>query len=134
MSRLLLLDDDSDLRDTVSEYLRARGHFVYSSDKPEDILTKIPGGDFSIAVVDLFLPDSDGLDVIEKAKNLQPSLKVIAISGGSKIEHETCLRCARDVGADASIVKPFSLFEMEATITKLDAPGSGRNRPEFKAR
>lgn len=133
MPRLLLLDDDPDLRDTVSEYLRARGHYVYSSDRPEDILKKIPSGEFSIAVIDLFLPDSDGLDVIEKAKHLQPNLKVIAISGGSKIEHETCLRCARDVGADASIVKPFSIFEIEAVITKLAESGSGRNHSNLRA-
>lgn len=128
MPRLLLLDDDPDLRDTVSEYLRSRGHDVYTSGKPEDILAQIPNGEFSIAVIDLFLPDSDGLEVIEKAKNLRPGLKVIAISGGSKIETETCLQCARDLGADASIVKPFSLAELEKMIARLEAVNPGRGR------
>ncbi len=119
MPRVLILEDDAPLRNVIAEYLQARGYAVHISEGIEDALQHIATRTVEVAVIDLFLPGGDGLDVIEQAKIAVPETKLVAISGGSKIQSDVCLRCARQVGADASLTKPFSLFELEIAIESL---------------
>jgi CheY-like chemotaxis protein len=122
MSRVLILDDDASLRHVVSDYLQGHGHSVCSSDNAAVALRELQTGTVDIAIIDLFLPGSDGLDFIERGKSACQTLKVLAISGGSKIDKDACLRCAKTVGADATLAKPFSLEQLGSAIAGLGSP------------
>jgi CheY-like chemotaxis protein len=72
-----------------------------------------------IVVTDLIMPEEDGLKVIIKLKELKPSIKIIAISGGGKAGPGSYLNLAKALGADAIYSKPFSLNELIAKIEEL---------------
>jgi DNA-binding response OmpR family regulator len=122
MSHILILDDDPSLRTVLADYLRGRGHTIQCFENTESALEEMSRCRIDIAIIDLFLPGSDGLDVIEHARSAHPEAKIIAISGGSKIDAQACLRCARDVGANVGLEKPFSLLELNETIDLLLSP------------
>jgi len=65
-----------------------------------------------LVVTDLIMPEEDGLKVIMKLRELKPSIRVIAISGGGKAGPGSYLNLAKALGADAIYSKPFSLNDL----------------------
>ncbi len=65
-----------------------------------------------LAVIDIIMPGKEGIETIIELKRRWPRCKVIAISGGGRIDPDYCLNLARMVGADAVLSKPVSLAEM----------------------
>ena len=72
-----------------------------------------------LVVTDLIMPEEDGLKVIIKLKELKPSIKIIAISGGGKVGPASYLNLAKALGADAIYTKPFSINDLVAKIGEL---------------
>lgn len=69
------------------------------------------------AVVDILMPDRDGLDFIMEARRVHPGLRIVAISGGGRLGAGPLLRMADGLGADRTLVKPFSASDLEAALT-----------------
>ena len=67
-----------------------------------------------LVITDLIMPDEDGLKVIMRLREIKPSLKVIAISGGGKAGPGSYLNLAKALGADAIFSKPFSINDLIA--------------------
>ncbi len=65
------------------------------------------------------MPEEDGLKVIIKLKEIKPTIKIIAISGGGKAGPGSYLNLAMALGADAIYSKPFSLSDLMAKIDEL---------------
>jgi len=65
------------------------------------------------------MPDEDGLKVIMKLRELKPTIKIIAISGGGKGGPGSYLNLAKALGADAIFSKPFSLNDLISKIEEL---------------
>ena len=72
-----------------------------------------------IVVTDLIMPEEDGLKVVIKLRELKPSIKIIAISGGGKVGPGSYLNLAKALGADAVFSKPFSLNDLVSKIEQL---------------
>jgi CheY-like chemotaxis protein len=70
-----------------------------------------------LVVTDLIMPEEDGLKVVIKLRELKPSIKIIAISGGGKVGPGSYLNLAKALGADAIYSKPFSINDL---ITKIE--------------
>lgn len=69
------------------------------------------------AVVDILMPERDGLDFIMEARRIHPGLRIVAITGGGRLGAGPLLRMADGLGADATLVKPFSASELELALT-----------------
>jgi len=73
---------------------------------------------FDLLITDIFMPEMDGIEVIEKTRQLFPDMKIIAISAGSmSIQGEEMLTIASDLGAQKVVKKPFSNDDISAAVT-----------------
>lgn len=69
-----------------------------------------------VAVVDILMPDRDGLNFIMDIRKTQPELRIVAISGGGRIGAGPLLRMADGLGANATLIKPFSATDLATAI------------------
>ena len=119
MPGVLLVEDDKELREMLKMSLLRRSFTVLEAENGKDAITHFKPLITDLVVTDLIMPEEDGLKVIMKLREIKPSLKVIAISGGGKAGPGSYLNLAKALGADAIYSKPFSLNDLVAKIEDL---------------
>ena len=80
-ARVLVLDDDPEVREVVVEGLRARGYIVFQSDRGEDALRVIEGIDPDLVLLDYLMPEMNGAEVVRRVRVLRPHQRMGIISG-----------------------------------------------------
>lgn len=123
MAKILLIDDEDDLRAFVAIMLNYHGHEVTEA-RSGRVITDPPtegvaASAFDLIITDIVMPDSEGLETIIAARKAHPASKIIAISGGNRGAPGTgadCLSRARLLGADATLGKPFSTADLFRTV------------------
>jgi len=119
MKHILLVDDDAQFLETMAELLAQRDYRVTSTTdclEAVDILQKDP---VDVLITDIVMPRYDGLELIITVREQYPELKIIAISGGGKIDKKTYLMMAKGLRADAVLEKPFLCSELDDLIKSL---------------
>jgi DNA-binding response OmpR family regulator len=119
MAGVLIVEDDNELREMIAISLRRRKLTVIEAVDGKEAIVHFKPSITDLVVTDIIMPEEDGLKVIIKLKELKPSLKVIAISGGGKAGPGSYLNLAKALGADAIYSKPFSINELVARIEEL---------------
>jgi DNA-binding NtrC family response regulator len=112
--RLLIVDDDEDLRQSLAEHFRRAGIAVTEAGSAEEALVRA-GARFDVAVLDLHLPGLDGIELLARLKELQPEVEALMLTAHSSIE--TAVQAMRR-GAYDYLTKPFRLGELEVRILK----------------
>lgn len=112
--RVLLVDDDSDLRELFTEALRERGYYavaVGSAEEALERLSKDPGVTpckFDIVASDMVMPGMDGIDLMKRIRRSCPDVLLIMITGDGAIETASK---AIEAGAFGYMTKPFRFDE-----------------------
>jgi CheY-like chemotaxis protein len=119
MPGILIVEDEKDVREMLKTSLVRRKFTVIEAENGKDAISHFKPLITDVVVTDLIMPDEDGLKVIIKLKELKPSLKIIAISGGGKAGPGSYLNLAKALGADAIFSKPFSINDLIAKIEEL---------------
>jgi len=119
MTGVLIVEDDKELREMLKTSLQRRNFSVFEALNGKDAIQHFKPTITDIVVTDLIMPDEDGLKVIMKLRQLKPSLKIIAISGGGKAGPGSYLNLARMLGADAVYSKPFAMSDLLSKIEEL---------------
>ena len=103
MARILLIDDDELLRDTVLQMLELDGHKVSEASDGEAGLQRFGDGrGFDLVITDILMPGIDGTRVTIELRRRRPDIRVLAISGGRRVlSSEFNLQSASLVGASA---------------------------------
>jgi DNA-binding NtrC family response regulator len=117
--RILIVDDDNDLRLTLCEYLEARGFIVSSARSGGEAISLIQSKkhEFDIIFTDLVMPPGpDGIEVLKVAKQLNPFSCVVVMTGYSSIG--TAIESIRS-GAFDYLTKPFKLAEIEIVANRV---------------
>lgn len=110
--RILVVDDDQTIRRTLRINLRARGHDVECVGCGRDALTAVAEAPPDLVVLDLGLPDMDGVEVLRRLRQVsQVPVVVLSARHGSDDKVE-----ALDEGADDYVTKPFGMDELMARI------------------
>ena len=106
MAKILVVDDDLDMCQIISDILKEEGYSVNSSYQGEDALIKIKKNYYDLIILDYKLNEMSGLMVLEKALQMIPSLKVMMISafGDKSIKAR-----ARELGVGDFLDKPFDI-------------------------
>jgi two-component system alkaline phosphatase synthesis response regulator PhoP len=105
---VLLVEDDRELREVVRRYLERAGHAVHTTGSGAEALSRLASGGVDLVVLDLGLPDVDGLEVLAAARD-GPDVPVVVLTARSQIEDRIDgLRR----GADDYVTKPFSPTEL----------------------
>jgi CheY-like chemotaxis protein len=119
MAGILLVEDEKELREMLKIALLRRKHIVFEAIDGREAIAHFKPSVTDLVVTDLIMPEEDGLKVIIKLREIKPSLKVIAISGGGKAGPGGYLNLAKALGADAIFSKPFSVQELIKKIDEL---------------
>jgi CheY-like chemotaxis protein len=119
MPGVLIVEDDKELREMLKLSLLRRGITVLEAENGKDAIVHFKPLLTDLVVTDLIMPEEDGLKVVIKLRELKPSIKIIAISGGGKVGPGSYLNLAKALGADAIYSKPFSVNELIAKIEQL---------------
>jgi two-component system OmpR family response regulator len=122
MAHVLVVDDNAQFRNLVRLMLQELGHECSDIATGAGALLRLSRGDVDMAMVDLFMPEMDGLELTKQIRAQFPGLPVIATSGGGNMRMTNLLDWARDMGATITIAKPF------------DAPQLGRVMKIVQAR
>ena len=111
--RILIIEDEPDLRNSIVDYLQQSGFSCESAADFRTAMEKIAGHEYTCIIVDIGLPDGDGLKVIEALKQKEAETGVIIVSAKNSLEDK--LR-GLNIGADDYVTKPFHLSELSARI------------------
>ncbi len=112
---VLLIDDEQGYRDEISEYLSDCGFIVFTADKPSKALEIIHSQPVDIAVIDLKLPEMNGIELMKKLLSFDPEIAVIIISGHGDME--SVIEAMRQ-GAVDFFAKPFDLMDIQYAIQR----------------
>lgn len=116
MARILIVDDEPDLRDVCAVALRHAGHHVVLTDNGESALAIQRAAPQDVIVLDMFMPIKDGLATLAELREGARTPKIVAVSAGWRITGRRraedpastdVLEDARARGADAVLRKPF---------------------------
>ena len=115
--RILVIDDDLEVRSMVTDFLRSEGHTVFDACLATEAMARFARGEFSIDLVicDLNMPEMTGIEFITKFRTIAPDIPVILVTAFGSIE--TAIDAIRR-GAFDYITKPFKLSEMSVTIAR----------------
>ena len=111
--RILIIEDEPDLRNSIVEYLEQSGFVCESAENFRTAMEKIFAFEYTSIIVDIGLPDGDGLKVIEALKEKKAETGVIVVSAKNSLEDKLK---GLNIGADDYITKPFHLSELSARI------------------
>ena len=119
MSAILIVDDDTQVLDVLSEMLKLEGHDVDTALNGVTAVEAVRRKVFDLVITDLIMPEKEGLETISDIKKTHSDLPIIAISGGGRIGPQDYLETARHIGADATLAKPFARKERISTVDAL---------------
>lgn len=112
---ILIADDAPDVCSLLSIWLRA--HHTACVHSGEDALAALTLLHFDLVVTDLHMPDVSGLEIIQRLKQTQPWVRVLAISGGNRFTPaSSSLAQAEELGVDGVLTKPFGEEQLLAAV------------------
>lgn len=118
MSRILLVDDDELSRGAVQKMLERAGHQVQSTGNGSEAIAQYRPGQVDLLITDLIMPETDGLEIIQTIRRMDPAARILAISGGGRVEAEEYLSVARKFGALEVLSKPFTGEELKQAVAR----------------
>ena len=117
MAKVLVIEDDSDVRKIVCRMLRSAGHEPIEADQGEAGLAALHRDQPDLVVTDLIMPGSDGIETIAKIREVS-GLPIIAMSGMRQGEFAPLVD-AQMMGADITIKKPFTVEALLSAVNEL---------------
>ncbi len=118
--KILVIDDDNAVLKYISEILKHDGFNVFATDNGQKAFEQLAQSqDVTVVITDLIMPQQEGIEIIKKIKSEYPHIKIVAISGGGRINPESRLQLAISFGVDATLKKPFGRKELLNTLKNL---------------
>lgn len=107
--RILVVDDDEDILETLKSLLTKKGYFVDTANKGETAIKLSESNPYNLALLDVVLPDMDGTQLLVKLKQTMPRMRKIMITGHASFDNAVR---AVNMGADGYLIKPVSPPEL----------------------
>lgn len=134
---VLTVDDDCDLQQVLGQYLEDDGYNVVQALSGEELKNKLPSAHADVILLDLILPDTEGMGLIQTIRNDSDAAIIIVSGKSDSTEKIVCL----EMGADDYMTKPFEMRELSARIKavlrrsaaqKAPAPANQSESPESR--
>ncbi|GLS17133.1 DNA-binding response regulator [Labrys miyagiensis] len=121
--RILLAEDNRDLSEWVSRLLRQSNYVVDCVHRGDEADTALQSQDYALLILDLGLPDLDGIEVLRRLRARGDATPVLILTANDAVSSRVR---GLDSGADDYLVKPFEVEELEARIRAQLRRGRGR--------
>lgn len=113
--KILIVDDEPRVADEIEEFLLTKNYYVLKAGTPSIAFKLLNKHEINIVILDIKLPEMDGLEVLEKIKSKYPDIEVIMISGHGDMD--TVIHAMRN-GASDYFAKPFRLYDINNSISR----------------
>jgi CheY-like chemotaxis protein len=122
MAEILLIDDESPVRQFFRQTLEGAGYAVTEASSARDGLSHLRAHRVDLVITDILMPDMDGLELTWMLHQQYPDIKVVAVSSG---EHDLdYCSVARFFGAHETLVKPVAVPRLLEAVRRLTSPAS----------
>ncbi len=118
MTRILIIDDEVQVREMLREAFKEGGYEVVEAQDVAEGMKKIKEAPVALVVTDILMPEREGLETIQALRLECPNVKIVAISGGDGADPKVLLDISSFLGVDQVLAKPFSSEQL------LEAVGS----------
>jgi DNA-binding NtrC family response regulator len=112
---VLILDDESNSTEEIHEFLQKEGYNVFSANSAKSGLSIVKREKIDVIILDLYLPDSNGLDFLGKVKSENPNIEVIMISGQGDVD--SIIRSIR-LGVVDFLRKPLRQIDLNSALAR----------------
>jgi len=129
MQRILIIDDERDVRDSVKCVLDLAGYEVLTADNAADALNQLGRTPMDLVITDIIMPKMNGVQAIESIRRAFPLVRIVAISGGGNfgvagyqptaIATNAYLKSAEEAGAHMVLTKPFEVDDLLEAVETL---------------
>lgn len=126
---LLIIEDNRRIAQSLERGLTESGHTTQTAEKGMVALSILKEQLVELVVLDLGLPDMDGMELLPEIRKLHPSLPVIILTARGEIESRVA---GLDAGADDYLVKPFAFSELVARIRALERRNTRGVAPQIR--
>jgi DNA-binding response OmpR family regulator len=126
-NRILLIDDDAGLRGLVTLMLQRIGYQPWTAETGIEGLEILRGEDFGLLILDLMLPDMDGLEVLRQIRQGSRWAEMPILILSARVDPETISQ-GLELGADGYLTKPYLTHSLTERVGALIA--NGRKKPD----
>ncbi len=112
-ARILVIDDDENIRKVVTTILEDEGYTVEVAETAKEGIKKSQKIFFNLALIDVRLPDMEGVELLTKLRETKPKMRKIIVTGYPTLQNAVS---AVNKGADAYVMKPFDVEKLLTTI------------------
>jgi two-component system OmpR family response regulator len=127
--RLLIAEDDTALRQVLTELLEQSGYEVHGCSDGTAALSALLGGDYGLGIVDIGLPGRSGLEVVRELRARSQTLPILIVTARDALNDRIG---GLDAGADDYMIKPFDLPELQARVRALLRRHRSREERELR--
>ncbi len=114
-SRILILDDEPGILEVLSQHLAGAGYECTSTTSPARALDLLRNERFSLLLTDLRMPEMDGLEVVQRARTIDPELSIVVVTALTEVTQ--AIQCMR-LGAEDYVLKPFNLEDISRSVNR----------------
>lgn len=118
MPEILIIEDEEIIRATLQQMLARSKHNVTAAATGVEGLALMERRSFDLVIIDMIMPEKDGIETIIDIRHRWPEARILAISGGGRTRNMDFLRYARSVGANAILPKPFTNEDLTRTVAE----------------
>jgi len=111
--KILLVEDETDLNNIVTKYLKKNGYSVDSVFDGEEALDYLEYGEYDLVILDVMMPKLNGFEVVKELRNKGNHTSVLMLTARDSADDKVK---GLDLGADDYLVKPFDFNELSARI------------------
>ena len=116
---IVVADDVVEIQQLLRQWLTDLGCVVTCVSTGEEAVRVLRTVHVDMVITDILMPDGDGLEVIAELKRAQPSVRIIAMSGGGNhLGAAECLKFASGLGAHGVLLKPFNRDQLLEVVTQ----------------
>ncbi len=120
MKKILIVEDDQMFREMLRQMLEHYDYIVLEASDGVEAIKKLHQCEIDLILLDIILPEKEGIETLMEVKKNFPDVKVISMSGGSPyLMANLNLRLSRRLGADKTLAKPFEHRELLDMIEEL---------------
>jgi two-component system, OmpR family, response regulator len=118
-AQVLLVEDESALRELLAQFLEVRGYRVHAVSNGRLAARWLAAHSVDVVLTDLCMPDADGVELLMELRQRPVRTSVIAMSGGINGDAESLLHMATLLGAKRTLQKPFALEELARVVREV---------------
>jgi DNA-binding response OmpR family regulator len=119
MAKILIIDDDKMVRDTLRMILAEAGHQIFLAGDGKQGLKAFTELTPDAVITDILMPEKEGVETIRDIRKLSARVPIIAMSGGGRVGNMGFLAIAKQVGATKTFTKPFDPDQVMDAVTEL---------------